>query len=297
MDSKIDLALDRIERWRQVWPNAAVLWSGGKDSTAMLHLLKFKAGLDLPVVQYREPKFRERYVYSDKLIKDWQLEVYDYPPFRVAIADGPDTSTGKIRFDMLKYQQWGETSIILSLGTEPPEEGKPYLCGVSDFLQRPTGTFNWPWTSVFIGTKYCDTDPIKGHVPLAVDVRPTNGGPVSLYPLRDWSDLDVFEYLEDNGIEPDPTRYIQENGIWISNPDKSQNADYYPVCFNCVNRHAGEYVDCPKLKATVPNMSHLAPYEDVVFKDLGFRPVWPQDLAVEDSVQESTGSLSSRQDK
>ena len=274
MRQLIDTTIHKIQEWNKRWPRAVVLWSGGKDSTALLHLIKFGAGIDLPVIQYREPKLRERYAYSDQLIKEWKLEVYDYPPSKIAIADGPDVETGKLRFDFIKYYQWGQgTAVCLSLGTERPKEGEEFLCGVTDVLQRPTGTFNWPWGAVYIGTKYSDTDLIKGHVPLAVDIRYTENSPMSLYPMRDWTDDDIFQYLEDNGVQPDPTRYVKDYHKWSNNPNKSLNADFYPICFNCVNRHEGKYVDCPKLKAKISNISHLAPYEDLVNEDLGFRPV------------------------
>jgi hypothetical protein len=239
----------------------------------LLHLIRYRAEIDVPVIQYRQPKFRERYAYSDRLIKDWDLEVYEYPPMKVALADGPDVNTGEVRFDMLHYFQWGRDCVILSLGTEKPKEGEKFLCGVTDFLQRPTGTFNWPWGAVYIGTKFEDTDLIKGHVPLAQDIRIVDGSPVSLYPMRDWTDEEIFWYLEDNGIEPDPTRYIKENQNWKNNPDKSLNADFYPTCFNCVNRHLDRHVHCPKLNATITNISDMAPYEDIVIDDLGFRPI------------------------
>jgi hypothetical protein len=239
----------------------------------LLHLIRYGAEIDTPVIQYRQPKFRERYAYSDRLIKEWDLEVYEYPPMKVALADGPDVNTGEVRFDMLHYFQWGRDCVILSLGTEKPKEGEKFLCGVTDFLQRPTGTFNWPWGAVYIGTKFEDTDLIKGHVPLAQDIRIVDGSPVSLYPMRDWTDEDIFGYLEDNGIDPDPTRYIKENKQWKNNPDKSLNADFYSACFNCLNRHMGRHVHCPKLNATITNISDMAPYEDIVIDDLGFRPV------------------------
>jgi 3'-phosphoadenosine 5'-phosphosulfate sulfotransferase (PAPS reductase)/FAD synthetase len=31
---------------------------GGKDSTAMLHLIRYEVGANLPVIQWREPRFR-----------------------------------------------------------------------------------------------------------------------------------------------------------------------------------------------------------------------------------------------
>jgi 3'-phosphoadenosine 5'-phosphosulfate sulfotransferase (PAPS reductase)/FAD synthetase len=275
----IDKTIERARLWLAQWPRPAILWSGGKDSTALLHLLKFRVNADLPVVQYREPKFRERYEYSDNLIKLWNLEVHEYPPSRVAIADGPDVTTGEMRFDLLKYHQWGHKSVVLSLGTERPVGDEKYLCGV-DFLSRPTGTFNWPWNAVFVGTKRCDTDPIKGEIPLAMDIRHAEGSPVSLYLLHDWTDADVFDYLDASDINPDPNRYeVDDDGEWQHKADKSKNADFIPTCLNCIDRHSKGPAYCPKLKAEVSNMSHLAPYEDIVFPELGFRPVWNKEAA------------------
>jgi len=273
MDQLISETIEKAKRWAKNWPNSVVLWSGGKDSTAMLHLLKFQAGIDVPVIQFRQPKFRERYAYSDQLIRDWDLTVYEYPASRFALADGPDTETSEVRFDLLHYFQWGTKAVVLSLGTERPKEGEKFMCGVDDFLKRPTGTFNWPWESVWIGTKNSDTDLIKGHVPLAQDVRHAEGSPVSLYPMRNWTDRNIYQYLEDNGVKADPTRYVKTKQGWANNPDKSLNADFYPTCLNCVDRHQPNHVHCPKLKATVTNISHLAPYEDIVIPDLGFKPV------------------------
>jgi len=140
MNKLITATADRIHAWHTQWPNAAVLWSGGKDSTAMLHVLRHYCELDLPIVQYREPKLRERYAYSDQLIKEWGLTIYDYPPTRMAIADGPDVENGTMRFDMLKYYQWGQTAVVMSLGTERPKEGERFLCGVTDFRNARPAT-------------------------------------------------------------------------------------------------------------------------------------------------------------
>jgi hypothetical protein len=269
----INKTKEKAKEWNKRWNKSVVLWSGGKDSTALLHFLKFQCDIHLPVIQFREPNFRERYVYSDNLIKEWNLEMYDYPPCKVSIADGPDLKTGEMRFDLLKYHQWGEKAIVLSLGTERPVGDEKYLCGI-DFLARPTGGFNWPWPAVYIGTKNCDTDLIKGHVPLSMDIRYAEGSPISLYLMRDWSDDEIYGYLEENNVMPDSDRYEKINGKWDHKEDKSKNADYIPTCLNCIDRHGDKFAYCPKLKATISNMSHLAPYEDMVFEDLGFKPIW-----------------------
>lgn len=252
-----------------------VLWSGGKDSTVLLHLLQFKLGAKLPCVQWREPKFRHRYAYSDQLIAAWDLEVYDYAPSNIHLATGIDIETGELRIDAVKeYMVAPNATIAMCLGTEPPGEGFPYLCGLKDFLQRPLGTFNPSWDALFHGHKSCDIDLIKGNVPLASHVQRTPGKPTALYLLRDWSDDDIFRYLESENIPIDPTRYEKRDGKWQHKRDKTHNADYYPACFNCVNRHAGPVVHCPKLNAQVNNISAFASYIDLEFPSQGVYKTW-----------------------
>lgn len=275
----------KIEHWLREFRAPVVLWSGGKDSTAMLHLLLFKVGVKLPCVQWREPRFRHRYAHSDLLAREWDLTLYDYAPGRIAIQDGYDIESGEPRFDFLKYYQWGHHSaLILSLGTEPPTdteiaEGR-YLCGLTDVLQRPTGSFNWPWDSCFHGQKSADVDLIKGAVPLMQDVRRTPDSPTQLYPMRHWTDDDIFTYLEAEGVPMDPTRYDRATGKWGHKQDKSANADYYPICWNCVNRHLSSPVYCPKLRSQVNNIAHLAPYEDNAIPEQGFQHTWQPNSTV-----------------
>jgi hypothetical protein len=93
--------------------------------------------------------------------------------------------------------------------------------------------------------------------------------------MRDWTDEQVYAWLEDNGVMPDLDRYEKVDGVWGHKKDKSKNADYIPTCLNCIDRHNKESsAYCPKLKCNISNMSNLAPYEDIVFKDLGFKPIW-----------------------
>ena len=275
----VDQSLFRIEHWLREFRTPVVLWSGGKDSTAMLHLLQFKLGVKLPCVQWREPRFRHRYAHSDFLAREWDLTLYDYAPGRIAIQDGYDIETGAPRFDFLKYYQWGHHSaLVLSLGTEHPTENEihqgRYLCGLTDVLQRPCGSFNWSWDSAFHGQKSADVDLIKGGVPLMQDVRRVDDSPTQLFPMRYWTDDDIFDYLEAEGVPMDPTRYDRATGKWGHKQDKTHNADYYPICWNCVNRHISSPVYCPKLRSEVNNISHLAPYEDNSIPEQGFKPTW-----------------------
>ncbi len=279
MENLLADTIARARLWLAEYRYPAILWSGGKDSTVLLHILIHHLGVRLPCIQWREPRFRHRYAYSDRLIADWNLEVHDYPPFTISIASGPDSTTGHLRFDAVKQYQIGPAkTAAMCLGTEAPTEAElssgRYLCGLKDLLQRPTGHFNFPWDAVFHGHKSSDTDLIKGHIPLASHIHSAPGQATALFLLRDWSDQDIFDYLEAHSIPIDSTRYIRTPDGWINNPDKSNNADFYPVCWNCVNRHAGPAVHCPRLQSTVNNISHLAPYIDLSIPEQGVHHTW-----------------------
>jgi hypothetical protein len=280
MPTLLEDTISRARLWLREFQRPVILWSGGKDSTVLLHILRWQMGLRLPCVQWREPRFRHRYAYSDALIAEWNLEVHDYPPLAISLASGPCTATGRIRFDIVKQYQVGLNTAAMCLGTEPPTDSQlssgDYLCALDDVLLRPTGHFNFPWDAVFHGHKNSDTDLIKGTVPLANHILRAEGQATALFLLRDWSDQDIFDYLERHAIPIDPTRYIKTEAGWVNNPDKSQNADFYPACFNCVNRHAGPSVHCPKLRATVNNISHLAPYIDLSIPEQGVHSTWKQ---------------------
>jgi len=101
---------------------------------------------------------------------------------------------------------------------------------------------------------------------------------MSLYLMRDWTDDDIYEYLETSCVFPDENRYEKNITGWDHKKDKSKNADFIPTCLNCIDRHSKEkFAYCPKLQATITNMSEKAPYEDMVFPDLGFKPTWNND--------------------
>jgi hypothetical protein len=265
----------KCERWLKESRNPVVLWSGGKDSTAMLHVLVVKMGVKLPCVQFREPWMRNRYALADKLIGKWDLDVYDYAPSRIALTDGRDPE-GRHQVDFLKYQQWGAgTALMVAVGTQPPVEGLPWRCGM-DVLNRPLGSFAWPWDACFHGQKSADVDPIKGPLPLAMDVRIVPGCPVQYFPLREWSDEDVWRYLEEEGVQSDYTRYGKDkDGRWGHLADRSMNADYPHVCLACMSRVTDAVVKCPKYNCEVNNVSASLPYEDHAIAEQGCR--WVSD--------------------
>ena len=135
------------------------------------------------------------------------------------------------------------------------------MCGRDTLLSRPCAPFIPPWDISFHGHKSVDKDACSGPVPLEVDVMDTPGMMACAYPLRHWSDEDVFEYIEENDVPYDKLRYQKIEGQWTVLPYQKYNPDYMPACLRCVDPDEGEFVHCPKLNRQINNISSKVRWE------------------------------------
>ena len=79
MKELIGKSLFIIREAKSQFKNPAVLWSTGKDSTAMLALIKeaFFGKVPFPVVHLDTGyKFPEIYKFRNRLAKEWELNLY-----------------------------------------------------------------------------------------------------------------------------------------------------------------------------------------------------------------------------
>lgn len=249
LDEKIHLAKQTISRTMAHYKNPAVLWSGGKDSMVLLHLLLTTTLRSLPVICWREPWMPWKQAFVNRMIAEWSLTVWDWHPQAVTLCKGHG------RIDVLNHYQMQRGTMILARGTEPPEEGKAWMCGRDTFLARPLGGFAAPWDVAFHGHKSTDDDPTSGKIPLAVDILDTPGTVAYSYPLREWTDEDIFAYIEAKNLPYDEARYERTDEGWRILPDKFANPDYYATCLRCMDPDAGPFVHCPKLNSQINNVS------------------------------------------
>jgi hypothetical protein len=263
MEHLINAANRAIDRVLAVYHRPALMCSFGKDSMVLLHLLRAR-GLRLPVIFHRDPWWPEKYVFADQVIRDWDLEVYDWAPARVTLWEG------KAIMAFTNHYQIGprpQSLLQLPKNILPPEPGKKFICGLRDVLQRPTGSFNYPWDCVLIGHKSSDEDQIAGKVPLKCDIKQNAGlAPDAAFPLRQWTDADIWEYSAANSVPQQADRYADRGEL----KDKRANSDYAHVCIACCDRRSkAASVHCPKFDCEVGTVADQVPYESPNFNYYG----------------------------
>lgn len=246
-----------IERGFKAFPNGLICWSGGKDSMALLHIMR-SMGINLPLIFFREPWQPWKYEFHDRLIRDWQLLVHTWHPQESAFQQAGD------EFEVQNLYQVNGTKLTCPTGIVEPVADAPSTCAL-DILNRPKQALleMQPFQALWIGHKGCDSDPILGgDAGTRIDARFVPGQATMLFPLRDWTHADVWEYLESNGVPYDEGRYEKTKSGWQEKQDKRHNVDYVHACTRCLDRreNAAKFVACPKLGMTVENISHMVPW-------------------------------------
>lgn len=223
----------------------------------MLNLLA-GMGHKLPIIFYTDPWFPAKYKWARDIIAEFGLETYDYPPLGVTLLHG------KSIVAFTNHYQIGNCTLELPKNIEKPVDGRKWVCGL-EVLSRPTGTFNYPWDAVFIGHKDTDVDQIAGSVKLHVDVKLNAGrGPDGLFPLKHWTDDDIWEYTDRFNVPQQWDRYDRQTKKEYD--DKFTNSDYANVCINCCDcRETQKSVPCPKLGGMkVPVIASMVPYKELL---------------------------------
>lgn len=242
-----------------------ILCSFGKDSMVLLHLLREMGLHDLPLLFHREPFLPRKYDFANRIIRDWNLTVYDYAPAQVAVV-----KNGEV-MELVNYYQagWlGDQPYYnhLPTGIVEPVAGEPFLCGKADLLEKPTGNFNFIWDLAFIGHKASDVDPIIGPMPVKVDLVQNPGGCDNAYPIRHFTDEDVWEYHKRFNVPIHADRYDETNGFQEFS-DKRDNPDYFECCTRCFDRDQPAVVTCPKTGLQLTNISKRVRYVEPLKMD------------------------------
>lgn len=240
LDAKVEAAETLIAKCLELYRRPIVACSFGKDSMVLLHMVRSQR--KTPVLFYRDPFFPEKYDFANSVIAEWDLNVYDYPPMSTSVAQSKETY--EITFN---HQIGPEKYIGRGMEITNPVPGQTYLCGYRDLYQRPLGLFNFAWDLMFHGHKNSDVDPTHGPVPIAMDLMQQEGAPTAAYPLREFTDEDIWTYIKINEVPFNRKRYTFN--------DLHANSDFFPACVKCMDKNGPKTVECPKLGVLVNNVS------------------------------------------
>lgn len=230
--------ITQIQKWIQRFHRPVVMSSFGKDSMVMLFLIFKMMKIRLPVIYFRDPWDTNKNAWPDEVIHKWGLEVYDYPPLQVRVKlKGP-------YIELCPSYQIGKTPNeymdIPKAILEPEYKGETWHCGRT-ILERPKGTFDFPWDLILIGHKSADVDRFYGPVVLKKALVEQHNVPATGFPLRDWSHDDIWDFIEEFNVPFQTNRYVNRQEL----DKKENNNDYLTACTNCVDPRKSGKVFCP----------------------------------------------------
>ena len=244
MSDKEHAALEIIESVLPQARSPIVLCSFGKDSIVLLHLcLRIRK---IPVMYWRSSKFHEKHKQAHKVSLLWDLEMYDTWPLMTF------DYANEQYFEVLHVYGAGRDArgklgiLVMNTGVRPHDGESRFLCARDDLLGTPRLALSaWPWDVTFHGHKSLDPPEIGETAHITQPIA-TVGGTVTVCPLHDWSDADIWDYIKRHDVPYDSKRY--DEGC------KEESPDSYPTCWNCRDpKFRGQDVWCPKSEAMMPS--------------------------------------------
>ena len=233
-----------LNRVRQHYTRPAVLCSFGKDSMAMIGLLR-ELGLNWPVIHFRDP-FRPRTnLFGAEMAAKYRLQVYEWAPSEVFFVH---EGGREARINPTLRYTYNETSIdipreLIEQHNKPPTG--EFVCGLDWIAQPRTPILDSIFDCLVIGHKSSDTDPLLGKIPLKNHFVESNGV-MSAFPLKSWEDATVWEYLNEQKIPTDARRYDRSQLPPREYEGKPFNPDWMTGCVNCFHPcGSAEQVYCP----------------------------------------------------
>jgi 3'-phosphoadenosine 5'-phosphosulfate sulfotransferase (PAPS reductase)/FAD synthetase len=244
LDSKVEEAQQLILDHAHGKPILAM--SFGKDSMVMLDISR-RAGLNLPVVYWKRERFYPlKNKFANLVTELYNLEVHDFPPATTSLIRKGE------KIEVVNYFSISTRpplrTLLVPSGIVPPD-GPEFLCALNDMYNKPKGYCEFPWDTLFAGHKDTDVDPLQGLMPLKSSEVKVDNGATLCFPIRFFTDEDIWEYTRRFDVPQDLNRYKE------AGEDLAYNNDYYPACTACINPDNPAKVYCPKSQQEIENVS------------------------------------------
>lgn len=160
----------------------AIYWSGGKDSTALTHIVKSLFPKTPIITQFDDCDWPEKESYIDRVAKKRGWEVNKVrPDFSVSEAM---KKYDLLQDDICSLTHWMTQNAFI----------KP----LNDFA------YSKGWHGKFLGLRIEESRTRKINIYSRGYVYPNNNGDVMALPLASWTAKDVFAYLVSRKIEINP---------------------------------------------------------------------------------------------
>ncbi|MCL0057497.1 sulfate adenylyltransferase subunit 2 [Dehalococcoidales bacterium] len=175
----------------------AVLWSTGKDSTTILWLCRkaFFGKIPFPVIHIDEGYgFRQMYEFRDEIAKEWECELV-IARNEEALKRGVSPKGGKLecctklKTEALKkcLEEHGFDALILAIRRD--EHG---IRAKERYFSPRDETFRWAYRNQPLEM----WDQFQGLT--------EEGSHMRVHPILHWRELDVWEYIKQEGIPVNP---------------------------------------------------------------------------------------------
>lgn len=255
---KIEKALSIIAE-NLVKSKRPIIWSSfGKDSIVLIDLIR-KISTNVPILFQREYSCPEKYEHAERLIKKYNLSVYSYPPMNTALQY-INNQDGSIEWEVQNYYSYTNgTNYTIPTGIVDNPRSK--VCCLEKIYSKPFSLTQYLWDTQFIGHKDTDKDSFYNSLKLQDYVYKKMGLPTCVFPLKDWTDNDIWEYIDCNNLNYNKKRYIRTGESWRGQYKNTKyNPDYFECCLECMKPN-NEKVFCPKENKEILSISHLIRFD------------------------------------